>query len=166
MAEMRILTVRQPWAWAIIHGGKDIENRVRNIAGKYRGPVAIHAAKINDVEAWQAMGSQNLAAYSAALDARESLIGGAVIGVVDLVGVHDSRLDGCGARKGEASLGDLIPLCSGWAEPWAHHLVLANPRPLATPITYKGALGLRRLDEETTALVLAGAEAYRREETE
>lgn len=23
----RVLTVRQPWAWAIIHGGKDVENR-------------------------------------------------------------------------------------------------------------------------------------------
>ena len=30
---MRVLTVRQPWAWAIIHGGKDVENRVRNLAG-------------------------------------------------------------------------------------------------------------------------------------
>jgi hypothetical protein len=25
--EVRVLTVRQPWAWAIIHGGKDAENR-------------------------------------------------------------------------------------------------------------------------------------------
>lgn len=33
---MRILTVRQPWAWAIIHGGKDVENRTRNVAGDYR----------------------------------------------------------------------------------------------------------------------------------
>lgn len=24
---MRILTVRQPWAWAIIHGGKDLALR-------------------------------------------------------------------------------------------------------------------------------------------
>jgi hypothetical protein len=42
------LSVRQPWAWAIIHAGKDIENRsapaVRNM-GYCRCPVAIHAAK-------------------------------------------------------------------------------------------------------------------------
>lgn len=42
------LSVRQPWAWAIVHGGKDIENRsvpaVRNM-GHCKGPVAIHAAK-------------------------------------------------------------------------------------------------------------------------
>ena len=43
-AQMRVLTVRQPWAWAIIHGGKDVENRTRNLAGAYRGPVAIHVA--------------------------------------------------------------------------------------------------------------------------
>ena len=23
------LSVRQPWAWAIIHGGKDVENRTK-----------------------------------------------------------------------------------------------------------------------------------------
>lgn len=38
---MRVLTVRQPWAWAIFHG-KDIENRDWPTA--YRGPVLIHAA--------------------------------------------------------------------------------------------------------------------------
>lgn len=24
---MKVLTIKQPWAWAIIHGGKDLENR-------------------------------------------------------------------------------------------------------------------------------------------
>lgn len=41
------LSVRQPWAWAIIHGGKDIENRsaaaVRH--GMKPGRIAIHASK-------------------------------------------------------------------------------------------------------------------------
>lgn len=39
---MRAITVQQPWAWAIFNG-KGVENRTRNIAGKYRGPLAIHA---------------------------------------------------------------------------------------------------------------------------
>ncbi len=42
------LSVRQPWAWAIIFAGKDIENRswqAVNHGLKRRGPVAIHAAK-------------------------------------------------------------------------------------------------------------------------
>ncbi|MDJ0630159.1 MAG: hypothetical protein QNJ44_18030 [Rhodobacter sp.] len=42
------LSVRQPWAWAIVHAGKDIENRTRaairhNLDRRQR--VAIHAAK-------------------------------------------------------------------------------------------------------------------------
>ncbi len=43
------LSVRQPWAWAIIHGGKDIENRcwtrVPRSWREKRGRVAIHAAR-------------------------------------------------------------------------------------------------------------------------
>ena len=51
---LRVLTVRQPWAWSLIEGGKDCENRVRNIAGSYRGPVAIHAglARFEDDGLW------------------------------------------------------------------------------------------------------------------
>lgn len=37
------LSIRQPWAWAIINAGKDIENR--DWSTKFRGPVCIHAAK-------------------------------------------------------------------------------------------------------------------------
>lgn len=37
------LSIRQPWAWAIISAGKDIENR--EWPTRFRGPVAIHAAK-------------------------------------------------------------------------------------------------------------------------
>lgn len=42
------LSVRQPWAWAIIYGGKDIENRswqAVNHGLNQRGRIAIHAAK-------------------------------------------------------------------------------------------------------------------------
>lgn len=40
---MKTLTVKQPWAWAIIHGPKRIENR--SWWTRYRGPLLIHAAK-------------------------------------------------------------------------------------------------------------------------
>lgn len=42
------LSVRQPWAWAIIHAGKDIENRswqAVNHSLRQRGRIAVHAAK-------------------------------------------------------------------------------------------------------------------------
>lgn len=40
---MKALSIRQPWAWLIIHGGKDIENR--NWRTEFRGKFLIHAAK-------------------------------------------------------------------------------------------------------------------------
>lgn len=39
---MKALSVRQPWAWLIVNGFKDIENRSWNT--KHRGPVLIHAS--------------------------------------------------------------------------------------------------------------------------
>jgi hypothetical protein len=38
---MKILSIRQPWAYLITQGSKDIENRVWST--KYRGPFLIHA---------------------------------------------------------------------------------------------------------------------------
>src|SRR5947208_68539 len=39
---MKALTVQQPWAWALICAGKDIENRTWRT--HYRGWIAIHAS--------------------------------------------------------------------------------------------------------------------------
>ncbi len=40
---MKALSIRQPWAWLIIHGGKDIENRTWHT--KHRGRFLVHAAQ-------------------------------------------------------------------------------------------------------------------------
>lgn len=40
---MKALSIRQPWAWLIINGGKNIENRTWPT--KFRGQVLVHAAK-------------------------------------------------------------------------------------------------------------------------
>lgn len=40
---MKALSIRQPWAWLIIYGGKDIENRSWHT--KHRGRFLVHAAK-------------------------------------------------------------------------------------------------------------------------
>lgn len=141
---MRVLTVRQPWAWAIMHGGKDVENRSRNIAGSYRGPVAIHAAQADAANAPDALW------LAAAVDHQTTVLRepgksharwqprGVIIGVVDLVEVHewidDSQCSGFEGADGEAT-------CSTWGMANHHHLVLANPRSFA-PIPAKGRLGL------------------------
>lgn len=43
MSMMRCISVWQPWAWLIVNGHKDIENRSWSLA--YRGPLVIHAGK-------------------------------------------------------------------------------------------------------------------------
>lgn len=146
MAEIRILTVRQPWAWAIIHGGKDVENRVRNIAGDYRGPVAIHSAqRWDDTVAWNSAWETVLDAMKATgadpYDGPWQNDRGLIIGVVDLVDVHFGPL----AERWDAEE-EHNARCSPWAEADMLHLVLANPRPLAGPVPFKGALGLRKFD--------------------
>lgn len=154
-SEMRILTVRQPWAWAIIHGGKDVENRVRNIAGDYRGPVAIHAGL-----ARAATDDAQVVAHRVLTKRRASLVDwstgqahGVILGVVDLIDVH--HWANCLNPVDPADMSTWSG-CSPWAEPVdVHHLMLTNPRALAEPIPYRGALGLRRLDDDTTARIFA-----------
>jgi hypothetical protein len=50
-----------------------------------------------------------------------------------------------------------VSYCSPWGESDVHHIELANPRPLAKPIPYKGALGLRELTADVALAVLGGA---------
>lgn len=40
---MKALAIRQPYAWLIVHGYKDVENR--NWKTKHRGPLLIHASQ-------------------------------------------------------------------------------------------------------------------------
>src|SRR4051812_5208588 len=41
-SDLRVLSVRQPWAWLIVQGYKDIENRTWSTT--YRGRLLIHAS--------------------------------------------------------------------------------------------------------------------------
>lgn len=111
---MRALTVRQPWAWQIVNQRKNIENRTRNIAGKYRGPVAIHAALKPDQDALARLPRR----APEWVTAPRVFDYGVILGVVDLIDVHaPSRHEAPGP-------------CSPWAEPNVWHLVLVNPRPI------------------------------------
>lgn len=172
MSELRVLTVRQPWAGAILHRGKDVENRVRNVAGGYRGLVAIHVGLRHD---YNSVAAHN--AIAGYLDEHSIYGYGAIIGIVDLVDVHTAddcwerdkqRLmslyqSGPEGRREVANLPDDGPggiigktrFCSSWAMDGHHHLVLANPRPLSEPLPFKGALGLRRLSDDVAAQVWA-----------
>ncbi len=113
-----MITVRQPWAYLIVHGPKDIENR--NWRRNYRGPIGIHAAKtMTDGEYMDAYVYAR--ARGVKLPPAESLTLGAIVGlatVTDWATAHDS--------------------------PWftgPYGLVLADRRPIP-PIPARGMQGL------------------------
>ena len=80
---MKAITIRQPHAWAIIHGGKDVENR--SWPTRYRGPLLIHAAS--------SMRAAEYGGFAEAIAERKlgrmpqitDLEMGGIIGMVDLV---------------------------------------------------------------------------------
>ena len=86
---MKVLSVRQPWAWALIHGGKDIENR--DWKTNYRGPLAIHAGQKFDMNRadWlnYSLGAYGEPYHSMArgYNAQPDHVLGAIIGVVNLI---------------------------------------------------------------------------------
>ena len=160
---MKVLTVQQPWAWAIIHGGKDVENRTQ--AWSYRGPLAIHAgARWSDrgahdlriaracASSWPIPPADDMLDSTARSIVRHGLesslypnsiaMAGAIIGVVDLIDVHQAVGDDlavcCSSVWGETSYEEH----GGRTRREIFHLELVNPRPLAIPIPCRGALGL------------------------
>lgn len=168
---MRILTLHRPWAWAIVHAGKNIENRQRNLAGSYRGPIAIHAGMQIDesVDGYEhpMMGlvyppcpqsgpehNRYTCTWCTEIEPQRHAHAGHILGVVDLVDVH-SRSH---SRTGQPHC-NFEGLCSPWAETHALHLVLEQPRALSEPIPYRGGQGLRRLDAETIARIEAAIAA-------
>lgn len=137
---MKVITVRQPWAWAIMHGGKNVENRSRNIAGSYRGRIAIHAALADAPEAFDAnalMQGQRGRRFEH----------GAILGTVELVDVHhDSDTMTCVDYEHGPTDAGLYLSCSPWAMDDRWHLVLRDPQPFDKPIPAKGRLGLWNWD--------------------
>lgn len=151
---MKALTVQQPWATAIVRWGKTPENRSRNIAGAYRGELAIHAGKTEDEDGYcDEMIRQSLATYDDGWLLEEHLQPrGAIIGVANLWAVHPAR-PGCCPNQGAPPFG------SPWAQASQWHLCLSDPRPLAEPIPCRGALGLWTPPAEALAQIEASAAA-------
>ncbi|MDX2307101.1 MAG: DUF4326 domain-containing protein [Hyphomicrobium sp.] len=89
------LSVRQPWAWAILHAGKDIENRswqAVNHGLRQRGRIAVHAAAgMTKDEYWEAREFIDRLGYTC--PDPHALFRGGICGsveVIDVVGRSDS----------------------------------------------------------------------------
>jgi hypothetical protein len=120
---MKALSIRQPWAWLICRGFKDIENREWSTS--FRGRIFVHASKTTDIgipalvltEEWilERLTPEQRNEYHTAQYSR-----GAIIGEVDIVDCVDNSFS-----------------------PWfvgRYGFALANPKLYEKPITCKGRL--------------------------
>ena len=120
----KALSVRQPWAWAIIHAGKDVENRTRRTL--FRGDFYIHASK-----------GMTLAEYHAFIDFYANIKGEYNDAILQTPLPEDLERGGI---IGIATLSDCVEASSS---PWffgPYGFALENVRPTRF-IQCKGALG-------------------------
>ena len=104
---LRALSIRQPWAWAIAAGLKRVENRSWRVS--YRGPLAIHAARVVETKAYARC------AQLAGRPVPPHLATGAVIAVAQLADIVTAReLRGDPWAEGVWwcwVLDDVVPIC-------------------------------------------------------
>jgi len=77
---IHVLSIKQPWAWAIFHAGKDVENRTW--PAKYRGGLYIHASKSFDYSGYRYL--KTAGRLDAELPAKEAFQRGGLVGYVYL----------------------------------------------------------------------------------
>jgi hypothetical protein len=152
---VKAISVKQPWAWAIMHGGKIIENRSQ--MWNYRGPLAIASSKawanegFADQRVREAFAARHpeLSGFGGQDELLELFPQGVIIGVVELVDVHAADRAACCAPWGDQRRG-------AFASPRAlTHLVLQDPQPLPAPVPVTGALGPWNVREPALSTVVA-----------
>jgi hypothetical protein len=110
------LSIRQPWAWAIVEGFKDVENR--SWSTRYRGQLFIHAGQREDHLGWLDLDRMGI-------DFPDEVETGGIVGVVELVY--------CVLRRK-----------SPWAMDDCYHWLLENP--LSVPfVPMQGRLGIKTI---------------------
>lgn len=144
---MKALTVKQPWAWSIIQGGKDVENRTT--AWKYRGPLVIHAGRrVSDRGMESPLYREALGDRDTWTDESAALWSGRIIGIVELVDLHPASPGCCESPWGEEQYVEH----GGRLRRQLVHLVLEEPRAVE-PVPCNGALGLWDVPDDIAAQV-------------
>jgi len=147
MAELRALTIREPWAWAIAYGGKDVENRSWP-APSWCTSIAVHAGAGWDTDGedsplvrrkWSATtGRGPLSRKSGFMPFS------AILAVARISGCHPDA---------ECRSAPTSRHCSPWALPDQWHWTLADIQPLPDPVPCTGKLGLWHLPADVEAAV-------------
>jgi hypothetical protein len=136
---MKALSIRQPWAWLICAGYKDVENRtwwihmppLLNYPATPRR-IYVHTGKVIDERAWNFLEdkvTKEVWQMIRTIEFHNALSTTAVIGEVDIVG--------CKYRFGDEN----NDLYSVWHEVGMYGFLLANPTLYDKPIPCKGKLG-------------------------
>ena len=135
------VSIQQPWAWAIVHGPKRIENRTWYT--DYRGPLLIHTGKSRE-----RLGDfgDDYAETGFTEPAESEMAFGAIIGVCDLVECLKYEVVKLDVKRD--------PFAEG---PWCW--MLENVRPMK-PVQYPGQQGIFRVCEQRLAYVEGWAEYF------
>lgn len=109
---MRALSVRQPWAWLIVQGYKDIENR--DWETQFRGRALVHAGLTMPLSYYEEVADWVQQAAGIVLPEPEALERGGIVGAVTIAGcVRRSEspwFNGDGERGFGFQLRDAMPL--------------------------------------------------------
>lgn len=130
---MKALSIRQPWAWLICAGFKDIENR--EWGTKFRGRIYVHTGKSFDFDGFNYV---CLNTHKLIVPARWDIEEWARLAVYPTLGAIIGEVDITGCVTESSS-------------PWfvgKYGLLLANPILYAKPIPYKGRLGFFDVPDE------------------
>ena len=135
---VKIISVRQPWAWLIVAGHKDIENRTWRTS--YRGRLLVHASLATEPDDFPVQ--REWIENWTGIVIPEDLPRGAIVGSATL-----SHVD-CG----DGYQGDGLACTSPWFEgPYGFHM--ADAVEFAEPIPWRGQLGLRDISDALAARV-------------
>ena len=124
---MKALSIRQPWAWLIVNGYKDIENRTWST--DFRGRVYVHAGR--KIKSGDFPEQRNYIKQSGILLPEEPPLGAIV---------------------GEVTITDCVDTSSS---PWfcgPYGFILSSPVAYKDPIPYRGQLGFFQVEEAKIAI--------------
>ena len=124
---MKALSIRQPWAWLIVNGYKDIENRTWST--DFRGRVYVHAGR--KIKSGDFPEQRHY---------------------IEQSGIFLPEEPPLGAIVGEVIITDCVDTASS---PWfcgPYGFLLSEPTAYDVPIPYRGQLGLFEVEEDTVAI--------------
>lgn len=144
---MRALTVRQPYADAIAHQAKPVENRTKPLPHKYAGvPLLLHAAKDPHVTRITAA---DLAQFTGADVTDWADTRSAILAVIRFRGSHQAPADGSWCCRPWGQVATRV-------QPVVWHWEINQVTRLAEPVPATGALGMWRVPDDVLDQIAQG----------